>query len=65
MIDVGLRIRVPRDLREAFLEVCRAQDKPSARVLREFTRTYVAEHEAVKETMHATPKVTGAGNKPK
>ena len=46
----------------------RRQDKPVARVLREFMREYVAEHEApneVKETEHATPKLTGTGNKPK
>jgi len=47
MKDVGLRIRVQRDLREAFLEVCRAQDKPAAQVLREFMREYVAEHNSV------------------
>ena len=41
MKDVGLRIRVQRDLRERFLEVCRAQDKPAAQVLREFMRKYV------------------------
>ena len=44
MKDVGLRIRVQRDLREQFLEVCRAQDKPAAQVLREFMREYVQEH---------------------
>jgi hypothetical protein len=44
MKDVGLRIRVQRDLREQFLEVCRAQDKPAAQVLREFMRKYVAQH---------------------
>ena len=43
MKDVGLRIRVQRDLRKEFLEVCRAQDKPAAQVLREFMRGYVAE----------------------
>ncbi len=46
MKDVGLRIRVQRDLREQFLEVCRAQDKPAAQVLREFMREYVALHDA-------------------
>ena len=45
MKDVGLRIRVQRDLREKFLAVCRAQDKPAAQVLREFMREYVIEHE--------------------
>ena len=46
MKDVGLRIRVQRNLREAFLEVCRAQDKPAAQVLREFMRMYVEKSEA-------------------
>lgn len=44
MKDVGLRIRVQRELREQFLEVCRTQDKPAAQVLREFMRGYVAQH---------------------
>lgn len=44
MKDVGLRIRVQRELREQFLEVCRAQDKPAAQVLREFMRGYVAQY---------------------
>ncbi len=67
MKDAGLRIRVQRDLREQFLKVCRAQDKPAAQVLREFMREYVAEHEAsneMKEAEHATPKLTGTGNRP-
>ena len=41
MKDSGLRIRVQRDLRERFLEVCRTQDKPAAQVIREFMRDYV------------------------
>ena len=49
MKDVGLRIRVQRDLREAFLEVCRAQDKPAAQVLREFMRAYVEKCESSKD----------------
>lgn len=44
MKDAGLRIRVQRDLREQFLEDCRAQDKPAAQVLREFMREYVMNH---------------------
>lgn len=42
--DAGLRIRVERSLREQFLEVCRAEDKPAAQVVREFMREYVAKH---------------------
>ncbi len=42
--DSGLRIRVERDLRERFLETCRAHDRPAAQVLREFMRRYIVEH---------------------
>ena len=41
MKDVGLRIRVQRELRDTFLAACRAQDKPAEQVLREFMRDYV------------------------
>lgn len=39
--DAGLRIRIDRELRDAFVAACRAQDKPAAQVLREFMREYV------------------------
>ena len=42
--DVGLRIRVERDLRDRFLEICRTQDRPAAQVLREFMREYVRQN---------------------
>ena len=45
MKDSGLRIRVQRDLRDRFLEICRAKDKPAAQVIREFMRDYVDRHE--------------------
>ncbi len=40
--DSGLRIRVEKALRDEFLEVCHAQDRPAAQVIREFMRDYVA-----------------------
>lgn len=46
MKDSGLRIRIERELREKFIEVCRQQDRPAAQVIREFMRSYVADHEA-------------------
>lgn len=55
MKDVGLRIRVQRDLREAFLEACRAQDKPAAQVLREFMREYIQTN-SVPDKDSKTPK---------
>ena len=44
MKDVGLRIRVDRDLREQFVKACQAQDKPASQVMREFMRNYVRQH---------------------
>jgi|GEM_PF-3149019 len=44
--DAGLRIRVERGLRDDFLKICRAQDRPAAQVIREFMRRYVSENEA-------------------
>jgi hypothetical protein len=44
--DSGLRIRVERPLREAFLEACRTQDRPAAQVIREFMRSYIAQRPA-------------------
>jgi predicted DNA-binding protein len=45
MKDSGLRIRVERQLREKFLELCREQDRPASQVLREFMRQYIEQHE--------------------
>ena len=62
MKEVGLRIRVQRDLRDRFQRVCRAQDKPAAQVLREFMRTYVNKHKellADEPAASSVPKVRG------
>ncbi|GGY57420.1 hypothetical protein GCM10007148_28590 [Parvularcula lutaonensis] len=45
MKDSGLRIRIERELREKFIEVCRQQDRPAAQVIREFMRAYIADNE--------------------
>ena len=39
--DVGLRLRVEKELRQEFVEACRASGKPAAQVLREFMRDFV------------------------
>ena len=62
--DSGLRIRLQRDLRDKFLEVCRTQDKPAAQVIREFMRDYVDHHGqsaglTVSRTPSATPNAKG------
>lgn len=38
--DSGVRIRVEKELREAFLQACRAQDRAASDVLREFMRAF-------------------------
>ena len=43
--DVGLRIRVEKDLREAFQEACLAQNRHGSEVLCEFMQTYVERHQ--------------------
>ena len=63
MKDVGLRIRVQRDLREQFLEVCRAEDKPAAQVIREFMREYVNRHENAHSGTGARSSVAKAKRK--
>jgi hypothetical protein len=45
--DAGLRLRVERKLREDFVELCRAEGKPAAQVLREYMRDYVTRNQAV------------------
>ena len=59
--DVGLRIRVERDLRDEFLEACRLQDRPAAQVLREFMRRYVAEHKAEAQPSLFPPEAVTKG----
>jgi hypothetical protein len=44
MKNVGIRIRIERELRQAFVEACRRQDRPAAQVIREFMRRYVVAH---------------------
>lgn len=39
--DAGMRIRIERDLRDTFVEVCKSQDLVASEVLREFMLRYV------------------------
>jgi hypothetical protein len=38
--DSGMRIRVEKELREAFVQACRSQNRPAAEVLRDFMRSF-------------------------
>lgn len=41
MKDSGIRIRVEKELRAAFLAVCQAEERHASDVLREFMQTYI------------------------
>ena len=41
MKDAGVRIRVEKDLRNAFVAVCQTDGRRASDVLREFMQTYV------------------------
>lgn len=58
MKDVGLRIRIDRELREAFLAACKAEDKPAAQVLREFMRAYIDQKKSERNQRASTTKTS-------
>lgn len=43
--DAGLRIRVERELREAFQEACLAENRSGSEVLREFMQAFTDRHQ--------------------
>lgn len=43
--DSGMRIRVEKDLRDAFVQTCRAHNRAASDVLRDFMRTYMEKHQ--------------------
>ena len=45
MRDTGLRIGVQPDLRDGFVHLFQAQDKPAVQVLGEFMRAHPHEHQ--------------------
>ena len=61
MRDTGLRIGVQRDLRDGFVHLFQAQDKPAVQVLGEFTRAYVDGH----QMLLADAAPTSSGQKSK
>jgi hypothetical protein len=48
--DVGIRIRIEKELREAFQEACIAEDRQASDVLREFMRAYADQHQGGRQT---------------
>jgi len=53
--DVGLRLRVERQLRQEFLESCQLEGKAAAQVLREYMREYIARNRAMQRELFSSP----------
>ena len=54
--DSGMRIRVEKDLREAFVQACRAQDRHASDVLRDFMRAFTEKQLHGQADLFARPK---------
>ena len=51
--DAGMRIRVERELRDAFVAACQSQGLVAAEVLRDFMRGFAAKHPAEQAALFA------------
>ncbi len=58
--DAGLRLRVEREIRQEFVEACRAEGKTAAQVLREYMRDYITRNRAAAQR----ELFTAAGTEP-
>jgi len=68
MKDAGIRIRVEKNLREAFVAVCQEEDRRASDVLREFMQAYIERHQKGQADLfvapdRATPKSKQASGK--
>jgi hypothetical protein len=42
--EVVMNIRIPRELRDTFISICKTKDTTGSREVREFMRKYIARH---------------------
>jgi len=54
--DSGMRIRIERELRDAFVQACQSQGLVAAEVLRDFMRTFAAKHSAEQAVLFGQAK---------
>lgn len=54
--DSGMRIRVEKELRDAFVQACRAQDRVAADVLRDFMRSFTEKQQQGQASLFAGTK---------
>lgn len=49
--DAGMRLRIEREIREEFVEVCHAEGKTAADVLRDYMRDYIERSRAAQRDL--------------
>jgi hypothetical protein len=54
--DSGMRIRIERDERDAFVQACQSQGLIAAEVLRDFMRSFAAKHSAEQSALFQRTK---------
>lgn len=54
--DSGMRIRVEKELRDAFVQACRAQERAAADVLRDFMRAFTEKQQQGQADLFAGTK---------
>ena len=54
--DSGMRIRVEKELRDAFVQACRAQERAAADVLRDFMRAFTEKQQRGQADLFAGTK---------
>jgi hypothetical protein len=63
--DFGIRIRVEKELREAFQGACLAENRQASVVLREFMRAFAEQHSGGRQRSLFTAAPTEKGHKPR
>ena len=61
--DVGIRIRVEKELREAFQGACLAENRQASDVLREFMRLFADQHSGGLQSSLFATSPEGQGRK--
>ena len=63
MKNVGIRIRVEKELRAVFLAACQAESRQASEVLREFMKAYADQHQGGLQgsLFAAQPRKSGRG----
>lgn len=58
--DSGMRIRVERELRDAFVQACQSQGLIAAEVVRDFMRGFAAKHTSEQAMLFGQPPARGS-----